>query len=94
VERWREAAPGRPCDVMIDTGMNRLGLSAADVADGLLDGLAIDTLMSHLACADEDVAMNARQRRASSRSPRGFRRSGSAFRTAPGCASARIMRSI
>ena len=62
VERWREAAPGRPCDVMIDTGMNRLGLSAADVADGLLDGLAIDTLMSHLACADEDVPMNARQR--------------------------------
>jgi alanine racemase len=63
VARWREAAPGRPCDVMIDTGMNRLGLSARDVADGLLDGLLIDTLMSHLACADEDVPMNERQRR-------------------------------
>ena len=61
VARWREAAPGRVCDVMIDTGMNRLGLSADDVADGLLDGLIIDTLMSHLACADEDVPMNARQ---------------------------------
>src|SRR5690606_16384174 len=24
VARWKEAAPGRPCDVMIDTGMNRL----------------------------------------------------------------------
>ncbi len=62
VTRWREAAPGRPCDVMIDTGMNRLGLSEADVSAGLLDGLAIETLMSHLACADEDVPANERQR--------------------------------
>jgi alanine racemase len=30
--------------------------------DRLLDGLAIDTLHSHLACADEDHAMNAVQR--------------------------------
>ena len=45
---------------MIDTGMNRLGLRADDV--DLLDGLRIDTLMSHLACADEDHAMNAVQR--------------------------------
>jgi len=61
VMRWREAGGG-PCDVMVDTGMNRLGLSIADVADGLLDGLTIETLMSHLACADEDVPLNARQR--------------------------------
>ena len=61
VARWREAAPGRPCDVMIDTGMNRLGLSAEDVAGGILDGLDVHTLMSHLACADEDVAMNRAQ---------------------------------
>jgi alanine racemase len=47
---------------MVDTGMNRLGLSLQDVADGLLDGLGIETLMSHLACADEDVPLNARQR--------------------------------
>ncbi len=60
VARWK-AAGGGACDVMVDTGMNRLGLSAADVAAGLLDGLAIETLMSHLACADEDVAMNDRQ---------------------------------
>jgi alanine racemase len=58
--RWRDAAPSRRCDVMIDTGMNRLGL-AADDADAL-GGLAIDTLHSHLACADEPGhAMNARQ---------------------------------
>lgn len=60
VVRWR-AAGGGACDVMVDTGMNRLGLSAAEVGGGLIDGLPIDTLMSHLACADEDSAMNARQ---------------------------------
>jgi alanine racemase len=60
VRRWKPT--GRPCDVMIDTGMNRLGLSPDDIAAGLLDGLAIETLMSHLACADEDAALNARQR--------------------------------
>jgi alanine racemase len=60
VARWK-AAGGGACDVMVDTGMNRLGLSVADVGNGLLDGLAIETLMSHLACADEDVAMNDRQ---------------------------------
>jgi alanine racemase len=62
VERWRET--GRPCDVMIDTGINRLGLSTADAASGLLDGLRIETLMSHLACADEDSGANEAQCRA------------------------------
>jgi alanine racemase len=61
VARWREAGGG-PCDVMVDTGMNRLGVSPAEVRGGLLDGLEVDTLMSHLARADEDAAMNARQR--------------------------------
>jgi len=64
VERWKEAGRGRPCDVMIDTGINRLGLSPREVGEGLLDGLEIDILMSHLACADEDEAMNERQRSA------------------------------
>lgn len=62
VKRWKEIEQGRPCDVMIDTGMNRLGLSSDDVASGVLDGLNVETLMSHLACADEDVAANTRQR--------------------------------
>jgi alanine racemase len=61
VARWK-AAGGGACDVMIDTGMNRLGLSVDDLP--LLEGLVIETLMSHLACADEDVAMNERQRAA------------------------------
>ncbi|MFL6737543.1 MAG: alanine racemase [Sphingomonas sp.] len=59
VARWREVAPGRTCDVMIDTGMNRLGLRPAEI--DALDGLVIDTLHSHLACADEESAMNAMQ---------------------------------
>ncbi len=61
VSRWKAAYPNRLCDVMIDTGMNRLGLSAQDVADGVLSGLTIDTCMSHLACADEDSPRNIRQ---------------------------------
>ena len=61
VRRWRDAGGGS-CDLMIDTGFNRLGLSASDVASGLLNGLEIDLLMSHLASADEDVAQNEAQR--------------------------------
>jgi alanine racemase len=59
VARWKEIAPDRACDVMIDTGINRLGLRPTEI--GLLDGLTIDTLHSHLACADEDSAMNGMQ---------------------------------
>lgn len=59
VERWKTIAPGRPCDVMVDTGMNRLGLRPEEVS--ALDDVAIDTLHSHLACADEESSMNARQ---------------------------------
>ena len=57
VQRWREAGGGA-CDVMVDTGMNRLGLSIEEARSGLLDGLEIDTLMSHLACADEVHPLN------------------------------------
>lgn len=60
VARWR-ALGGGVCDVMVDTGMNRLGLSPEEAVSGALDSLTIDTLMSHLACADEDSAMNAEQ---------------------------------
>jgi len=59
VARWKEIAPGRPCDVMIDTGMNRLGLRPDEAS--VLDGLSIDTLHSHLACADENHDLNQRQ---------------------------------
>lgn len=57
VARWKASPWGRePCDVMIDTGMNRLGLAPEEAS--CLDGLTIDTLHSHLACADEDHPLN------------------------------------
>ncbi len=45
-------AGGGPCDVMVDTGINRLGLTPVEAVSGLLDDVAIDTLHSHLACAE------------------------------------------
>ena len=59
VARWKEVAPDRPCDVMVDTGMNRLGFRAEEIST--LEGLSIDTLHSHLACADEDHGHNQMQ---------------------------------
>jgi len=57
IVRWKEAGGG-PCDVMIDTGMNRLGLSLDRLDMGLFDGLEIETLMSHLVAADEEHPLN------------------------------------
>lgn len=59
--RWL-AAGGGPCDLMVDTGINRLGLPLDELGDPLIARLEIDVLMSHLASADEDVALNERQR--------------------------------
>ncbi len=59
---WRDAARKRdkqlPAIVHLDTGMNRLGLSADEgqtlINDpGLLRGLDVILVMSHFACADE-----------------------------------------
>ena len=58
--RWLDAGGGR-CDVMVDTGINRIGLGLGDLADPLLAGLDIDVLHSHLACADEDSPRNGAQ---------------------------------
>lgn len=43
---WRQT--GKVADAMFETGMNRLGLTDAS----MLDDMKIDTLHSHLACAD------------------------------------------
>lgn len=60
VAAWKST--GRPCDVMIDTGMNRLGLSPDEALSGLLDGLVLDTLHSHLACTETPLhPLNAAQ---------------------------------
>jgi alanine racemase len=48
---------------MIDTGINRLGLPPAEIGDPLVARLEVDTLMSHLASADEDSPQNQAQRR-------------------------------
>jgi alanine racemase len=56
-----------PCDIHADTGMTRLGLppdelARLDIEPGRVDGLNIDYVLSHLACADEpDHAINAEQ---------------------------------
>lgn len=60
VARWIEGGGG-PCHVMVDTGINRLGLAIADCRDPLLARLDIDLCLSHLASADQDVAQNAVQ---------------------------------
>ena len=57
---WRDAGGGA-CDLMVDTGMNRLGLPLAELADPLVAGLDIDVLHSHLASAEEAVPLNALQ---------------------------------
>jgi alanine racemase len=52
---WQRDGAGAPCVIHIDTGMNRLGLGAADVArlaDTGLSGMDVRYVMSHLACGD------------------------------------------
>ncbi|MBU6166760.1 MAG: alanine racemase [Alphaproteobacteria bacterium] len=49
VALWRQT--GRPVELMVDTGMNRLGLAPAEVPD-LAAGLTIAVLHSHLACTE------------------------------------------
>ena len=56
--------PGRPCTLQLNSGMNRLGLDAADLdaAAALMPRLAPVLVLSHLACADTpDHPMNRRQ---------------------------------
>ncbi|MDE2437159.1 MAG: alanine racemase [Sphingomonadales bacterium] len=57
---WLDAGGG-PCDLMVDTGINRLGLPLTDLGNPLIAELAVDVLLSHLASADEDSPLNAVQ---------------------------------
>ena len=59
--RWLEGGGG-PCDLMVDTGINRLGLPLDALGDPLIGRLEIAVLMSHLASAEEDSPLNERQR--------------------------------
>jgi alanine racemase len=59
IETWKAHADGRalPAALQIDTGMSRLGVTPAEAQalaeQGVLAGLSLDLVMSHLACAGE-----------------------------------------
>lgn len=59
-ELWNAAGSG-PCDVMVDTGINRLGLNPAQLSDTGVARLNIAMVLSHLARAEEDNPLNALQ---------------------------------
>lgn len=60
-QRWLVAGGGA-CDLMVDTGINRLGLPMSELGNELVARLEVQVLMSHLASADEDSPLNAQQR--------------------------------
>ena len=57
---WQSSGGGR-CDLMFDSGMNRLGIEDHRAGAVAAMSLDVDTVMSHLASADEDVPQNAHQ---------------------------------
>ncbi len=59
-ELWTATGGGR-CHLMVDTGINRLGIAVTEINDARIAALDVDILMSHLASADERTAMNRMQ---------------------------------
>ncbi len=57
---WTEAGGG-PCDLMVDTGINRLGVSVDQLSEPAIADLDVRILMSHLSSADEESELNAKQ---------------------------------
>ncbi len=57
---WTESGAG-PCHLMVDTGINRLGISPGEASAPAIQALSVEVLMSHLACADEDSDKNPAQ---------------------------------
>ncbi|MBB4631781.1 alanine racemase [Sphingosinicella soli] len=63
VALWRAHGAGRRCDIMVDTGMNRLGFGWRGFCTEMFAGMDVNTVHTHLACADEpEHALNALQR--------------------------------
>ena len=62
-QRWLASGGGR-CDLMVDTGMNRLGVSLGELDHEAVQGLEVDVLLSHLVASEEDGTHNERQREA------------------------------
>lgn len=57
---WLDSGGG-PCHLMVDSGINRLGVEPDRLGDPVIAQLEVDTLLSHLASADEDSPQNAQQ---------------------------------
>jgi alanine racemase len=62
VERWRRKGQGRAAILHVDTGMNRLGLPAAEVARVGDPGFPLRAVMSHLVSSEETTPLNETQR--------------------------------
>lgn len=58
---WLDAGGGL-CDLMVDTGMSRLGIDLKELSDPLIQSLEIDTLLSHLVAAEDDTPLNEQQK--------------------------------
>ncbi|MDY7098369.1 MAG: alanine racemase, partial [Pseudomonadota bacterium] len=58
---WTQAGGGA-CHLMVDTGINRLGIAPSELGEDAIRQLKIDALMSHLASADEDLPSNKAQK--------------------------------
>lgn len=54
---WLESGGGL-CDVMVDSGINRLGVPMGELGDEAVARLQVDVLMSHLASAEESSPLN------------------------------------
>ncbi|MGL6043640.1 MAG: alanine racemase, partial [Sandaracinobacteroides sp.] len=52
IAAWADSFPGRAADLMVDTGMNRLGI-APDALAAALAAVPVAMIHSHLACADD-----------------------------------------
>ncbi|TCM22069.1 alanine racemase [Novosphingobium sp. PhB165] len=59
-QRWNAAGGGR-CHLMVDTGINRLGVSLAELGDDAVRALDIDVMLSHLVASEEETDLNALQ---------------------------------
>lgn len=60
---WNEHGVGLPCHLMVDTGINRLGLSLDNLSSELVRRLDVRVLMSHLSSAEEESLRNQEQLR-------------------------------
>jgi alanine racemase len=55
--RWLDAGGGT-CDLMVDTGINRLGLPLSELGSEIIAALNVDVLLSHLSSAEETSPRN------------------------------------